>query len=122
MRDSAALKGVEALLARGVREIRAYDPLAMHEARRWFDPEQNHLFSQIVYCESAEEALTGSDAVYISTDWEEFRELSDDLRRIVQPPYLIIDGRRMLPDYHDLVASGYDYLPVGGPLLRGSKE
>jgi hypothetical protein len=25
----------------------------------------------------------------------------------------------MLPDYDTLVAGGYDYLPVGGPLLRG---
>ena len=24
----------------------------------------------------------------------------------------------MIPDYDTLVAAGYDYLPVGGPLLR----
>lgn len=122
MRDSAALKAVETLLARGVREIRAYDPLAMHEARRYFDPAHNHLFGRIVYCESAEAALSGSDAVYISTDWEEFRGLSDDIKRIVQPPYLIIDGRRMIPDYDDLAQAGFDYLPVGGKLLLGRRE
>ena len=45
MRDSAALKVVESLLARGVKSIRAYDPLASEDAQRiWFNPEDNHLF------------------------------------------------------------------------------
>ncbi len=122
MRDSASLKAVEALLAKGVKEIRAYDPLAMHEATRYFDPEQNHLFERIVYCDSVTDALTGSDACYVSTDWEEFRSLSKELRATVQTPYLIMDGRRMLPDYNQLVEDGFDYLPVGGKLLRKAAD
>ncbi len=117
MRDSASLKAVQALLAKGVKEIRAYDPLAMHEATRYFDPEDNHLYDRIVYCESERDALQGSDACYLSTDWEEFRTLSADIRASVDAPYLIIDGRRMLPDYMALVQDGYDYLPVGGQFL-----
>jgi UDPglucose 6-dehydrogenase len=118
MRDSSALKVVESLLARGVATIRAYDPLALGDARRWFDPEQNHLFERISYHESAEEAMDGSDAVFISTDWEEFRGLSGTIQRAVTPPYLIIDGRRMISDHDVLVAQGYHYLPVGGMLLE----
>ncbi len=54
MRDSAALKVVESLLARGVREIRAYDPLAMPDAQEyWFNPDKNHLFERISYHDSA---------------------------------------------------------------------
>jgi UDPglucose 6-dehydrogenase len=118
MRDSAALKAVESFLARGVSSIRAYDPLAMDEARsRWFNPEKNHLFGRITYHESAEEAIQGSQALYISTDWEEFRGLSHIIESTVKPPYLIIDGRRMIPDFEALVAKGYSYLPVGGTLL-----
>lgn len=119
MRDSAALKAVEMLLARGVKAIRAYDPLATEEARRhWFNPERNHLFERISYFETAKEAIQGSDALYISTDWEEFRGLSGTIESCVKPPYLIIDGRRMIPDYESLVAKGYDYLPIGGQLLK----
>lgn len=119
MRDSAALKVVESLLARGVRAIRAYDPLATEEAQtRWFNPETNHLFGRISYHATAKEAIEGSNAVYISTDWEEFRGLARTIEKTVPPPYLVIDGRRMIPDYETLVAKGYDYLPVGGPLLR----
>jgi UDPglucose 6-dehydrogenase len=117
MRDSSALKVVETLLARGVSAIRAYDPLAMDEARRWFDPEQNHLFDRITYHANPKEAIQDSDAVFISTDWEEFRGLSSTIERTVQPPYLIMDGRRMIPDHWALVGKGYSYLSVGSQLL-----
>ncbi len=122
MRDSASLKAVESLLAKGVREIRAYDPLAEEAARTyWFNPEKNHLFERINYFDSAKEAIKGSDAVYISTDWEEFRGLSHTINTTVKPPYLVIDGRRMIPDYQTLVERGYDFLPVGGMFLAGKR-
>lgn len=123
MRDSAALKVVEALLARGVKSIRAYDPLAMDAAKAyWFNPERNHLFERISYHETAKEAIAGSDALYISTDWEEFRGLSRTIETTVEPPYLVIDGRRMMPDFDILVENGYDFLPVGGLFLRGGTK
>jgi UDPglucose 6-dehydrogenase len=115
MRDASSLKVVEALLGRGVREIRAYDPMAAHEARRFFNPEKNHLYEKICYCTSAKDAIAGSDMLFISTDWEEFRGLSRTIENTVQPPYLVIDGRRMIPDYDELVERGYGYLAVGSP-------
>jgi UDPglucose 6-dehydrogenase len=123
MRDSAALKAVEALLAKGVKEIRAYDPLATEAAQNyWFNPEKNHLFDRITYHDSAEAAMKGSDAVFISTDWEEFRGLSRTIENTVKPPYLVIDGRRMLSDYQSLVDNGYDFLSVGDVYLKGRKK
>jgi UDPglucose 6-dehydrogenase len=123
MRDSAALKAVEALLARGVKEIRAYDPLATATAQQiWFNPEKNHLFERISYHDTVKEAITGSDAVFISTDWEEFRGLSRTIENTVKPPYLVIDGRRMIPDFEALVGNGYEYLSVGGVLLKPPVE
>lgn len=123
MRDSAALKAVETLLARGVKEIRAYDPLAEEEAKtRWFNPAHNHLFERITYHPTVKDAVAGSDATYISTDWEEFRGLSHTFTEMVKPPYLVIDGRRMMPDYEALTEKGYDYLSVGGVLCKGQKS
>jgi UDPglucose 6-dehydrogenase len=112
MRDSAALKAVESLLSKGVKEIRAYDPLAAEAAQSyWFNPEKNHLFERITYHESAKAAMEGSDAVYISTDWEEFRGLSRTIETTVKPPFLVIDGRRMIADSQSLVESGrFDFL------------
>jgi UDPglucose 6-dehydrogenase len=117
MRDASSLQVVEALLGRGVKEIRAYDPLAIHEAKRFFNPEHNHLFEKITYHESVKEALAGSDMLFISTDWEEFRGLSRTIEQTVQPPYLVIDGRRMIPDYKELIERGYSYLAVGSAYL-----
>jgi UDPglucose 6-dehydrogenase len=117
MRDASSLKVVEALLGRGVRHIRAYDPLAISEAQRVFNPEKNHLFEKISYHESVKEALNGSDMLFISTDWEEFRGLSRTIEQTVQPPYLVLDGRRMIPDYNELVERGYGYLAVGSPYI-----
>jgi len=122
MRDSSALKVVEALLGRGVKAIRAYDPLATEEAKHYFNPKNNNLFEKISYHNSAAEAIEGTDALFITTDWEEFRGLSSTITQKAQPPYLIIDGRRMIPDYMDLVGEGYQYLAVGSRLLPHKKE
>ncbi len=118
MRDSSSLKVVEALLARGVRAIRAYDPLATDEARKFFNPEHNYLFEKITYHDAPGEAIAGSDMLFISTDWEEFRALSRTIEETVKPPYLILDGRRMIPDSAALVEAGYSYLAVGSPLVK----
>jgi UDPglucose 6-dehydrogenase len=117
MRDASSLKVVEALLARGVREIRAYDPLAVAEARKFFNPDKNHLFEKISYHASVKQALAGSDMLFVSTDWEEFRGLSRTIEQTVSPPYLVMDGRRMIPDYMELVERGYTYIAVGSPYL-----
>jgi UDPglucose 6-dehydrogenase len=113
MRDSSSLKVVEALLARGVREIRAYDPMALGEARKFFDPDKNHLFEKITYHDTVKDALADSQMLFISTDWEEFRGLSRTIEQTVKPPYLVMDGRRMIPDFQELVSAGYGYLAVG---------
>lgn len=119
MRDSPAIKAVESLLGKGVSEIRAYDPLAVEQAQTyWFNPAKNSLFDRIHYCPSMQDALTGSDAVYVSTDWEEFRGLTPIIEQSVKPPYLVIDARRMISDYDILVEKGYTYLPVGGKIRK----
>ncbi len=117
MRDSSALKVVDGLLAAGVRAIRAYDPLAMQEARHYFDPNRNHLFEKVSYHDSARAAMQDSDALFITTDWEEFRGISSEIEQACRPPYLIIDGRRMISDFSELTQRGYTYLAVGSPAL-----
>jgi UDPglucose 6-dehydrogenase len=88
----------------------------------WFNPDKNYLFERISYHDTVQEALEGTDAVYISTDWEEFRGLSRTIEMAVDPPYLVIDGRRMIPDYQSLVDKGYQYLAVGSALMQPEEE
>ena len=122
MRDASSLSVIEALLARGVERIKAYDPLANEAARRVLDPAKNHLFDRIEYFDDARSAIEGSDALFITTDWEEFRGLSGTIQQTVDAPYLIIDGRRMIADPSELTDKGFSYLAVGGQLIGPSME
>ncbi len=118
MRDASSIKLIESLLGKGVSKIQSYDPLANDTAKKVFDPSANILFEKISYHDTAKEAIRGSDALFISTDWEEFRGLSRTIEELVKPPYLIMDGRRMIPDFEDLVAKKYTYLAVGSMVMR----
>ena len=123
MRDSSSIKVIETLLGKGVKRIKAYDPLAITEARKEFSPSKNILFEKIEYFHNAQDAIEETDAVFISADWEEFRGLSGTIENTVKPPYLVIDGRRMIPDFQELVNAGYSYIAVGSPaMLPEEKE
>ena len=113
MRDASSIKVIETLLGKGVAAIHAYDPLANDSAKNEFDPSKNILFEKIRYFDSAREAITGSHALFISSDCEEFRGFSRTIEDSVKPPYLVMDGRRMIPDYEELVSKNYSYLAVG---------
>src|SRR3990170_3439454 len=122
MRDASSIRVIESLLGKGVVKIKAYDPLAIEAAKSVFSPLKNILFEKIVYCQTPKEALEGSHAVFISSDCDEFRGLSGTIENVVNFPYLIIDGRRMIPDYQELINKGYDYLAVGASFIRGNAK
>lgn len=88
MRESPAIPVVKGLLAQGV-EIKAYDPVAKHEAQKLFGDHQ------IVYCDDLAQALQNVQAVVLLTRWEEFRRIPELLTHL-DPQPLLIDGRRML--------------------------
>jgi len=113
MRDASSIKVIESLLGKGVAKVKAYDPLANEAAQIELDPEKNILFEKIEYYDSARKALKGSDALFISSDCEEFRGLSRTIEDMVKPSYLIMDGRRMIPDFQAMIDKGFTYLAVG---------
>ena len=119
MRDASSIKAIESLLGKGVSSIKAYDPLATEEAKQVFDPSHNVLFEKITYVDSAKAAIEGSDALFISSDCEEFRGLSRTIEDSATPPFLIMDGRRMIPDFESIVESGYTYMAVGSMVMAG---
>jgi UDPglucose 6-dehydrogenase len=59
-------------LHKGGAKIRAYDPVAMEDAR--------NIMPKVTYCKDAYDAAKGSDAVVIVTEWNQFRNL--DFSRI----------------------------------------
>jgi len=118
MRDASSIKVIESLLGKGVTRINAYDPLANETASAEFDPSKNVLFDKIHYYNSAKEAIKGSHALFISSDCEEFRSFSRTVEDTVKPPYLVMDGRRMIPDFEEMVAKGYSYMAVGSMVIK----
>lgn len=84
--------------------IRAYDPVAMDNARM--------LEPDVIYCQDPYQSAEGADAIILVTEWQEFRYL--DLIRIkekVRRP-IVIDGRNLF-DPCRLKSLGFTYLGVG---------
>ncbi len=118
MRDASSIKVIESLLGKGVARIKAYDPLAVETAAAEFSTSKNILFEKIDYFHTAKEALEGSHALFVSSDCEEFRGLSRTIEESVKPPYLVMDGRRMIPDFEEMVSKGFSYLAVGAMAIK----
>lgn len=120
MRNSGAIGMIQRLLGAGVAEIAVYDPAAMDECKKYFDPNKNELNSRIRYAKSMEDALRNSHACMIATDWAEFKTAGEAIAKILKPPYLIMDGRRMIhAQYDELQKKGFDIIAVGSPFIRG---
>ncbi|MFY9560444.1 MAG: nucleotide sugar dehydrogenase [Terriglobales bacterium] len=101
---SASIQLAQNLLAKGAR-VRAYDPVAIPEARL-------QLNGMVKYCESAYGVAEGVDALVVGTGWPEFRTLDfGKIRHLLKRP-IIIDTKNLL-DSSRLRAMGFQYMGVG---------
>ena len=106
MREAPSRELMEALWAAGAK-VRAYDPVAMNEARRIYGDR-----ADLTLVASAEAALEGADALAIVTEWQEFRSPDFELIRDRLTTPVIFDGRNLYEPA--LVRSfGLRYLGVG---------
>ena len=111
MREAKSLEVVRALHAAGA-QVRAYDPVAMENARPM-------LPAEVVFCESAYEAAAGADGVTLLTEWNEFKYLNlDRLRGLLRRP-LIFDARNLY-EPERMRRLGFEYYSIGRkPVLAG---
>jgi len=122
LRESNILKMIPLLLMRGAEEVKVYDPLAIDEAKKYFNADKNQNYRKISCHNRIVDALKDSDAAIIAADHQEFRALPDILRTAVETPYLVIDGRRMISRWEVpmLVKElGISYIPVAGAYIKG---
>ena len=89
MREAPSRELMEALWAEGAM-VRAYDPVAMNEARRIYGDR-----ADLTLVASAEAALEGADALAIVTEWQEFRSPDFELIRDRLSTPVIFDGRNL---------------------------
>jgi UDPglucose 6-dehydrogenase len=106
MREAPSRRIIAELIARGATIV-AYDPVAMPEAKRVFAETD-----RLEYAASPMEAVAGTDALVVVTEWKEFR--SPDFNAIFaglnQP--LVFDGRNL---YEPALvrAAGLEYFSIG---------
>ena len=106
MREAPSRVLIEALWGAGAR-VRAYDPVAMTEARRIYGERDD-----LTLCASMEEALVGADALAILTEWQEFRSPDFDGIRVTLKTPVIFDGRNLY-DPALMVRFGLTYYAIG---------
>jgi UDPglucose 6-dehydrogenase len=101
---SSSVRLAETLISKGAR-VRAYDPVAIPEAKI-------RLNGSVRYCDSAYAAAEGSDALVVGTGWPEFRALDfDRIKHLLKKP-VIVDTKNLL-DSTRLRALGFEYVGVG---------
>ena len=111
MREAKSLEVVRLLHAAGI-QVRAYDPVAMDNARALM-PEG------VVFCESAYEAAAGADGVALLTEWNEFKYLNLDRLRGLLRQRLIFDARNLY-EPERMRRLGFEYYSIGRkPVLAG---
>jgi len=111
MREAKSLEVIRLLHAAGI-QVRAYDPVAMDNAKALM-PEG------VVFCESAYEAAAGADGVALLTEWNEFKYLNLDRLRGLLRQRLIFDARNLY-EPERMRRLGFEYYSIGRkPVLAG---
>jgi UDPglucose 6-dehydrogenase len=101
---STSVRLAKNLIAQGAK-VRAYDPVALPEARV-------ELNGSVHYCDSAYAAAEGVDALVVGTGWPEFRGLDfSRIKHLLKRP-LIVDTKNLL-DSVRLRSMGFEYVGVG---------
>jgi UDPglucose 6-dehydrogenase len=108
MREAPSRTLMEAIWADGGK-VRAYDPIAMDEARRLYGER-----ADFELVSSPMEAAKGADALAVVTEWRVFQSPNlGNLKKMLKRP-IIVDGRNIFdPDW--VRGEGFVYDCVGRP-------
>lgn len=104
MREAPSVTLIRALLESGC-SVKAYDPVANHEAKHLFD-------SKVELVANAYDAIKGVDALAILTEWNEFRTPDFSLMKRSMKSPLIFDGRNLY-NPESVAHLGFRYFSVG---------
>ncbi|RNF39510.1 UDP-glucose dehydrogenase family protein [Planococcus salinus] len=107
MREAASIKVTEELIKQGA-EVIAYDPVAVKNAKGVLDP-------RVQFASSIEEALGGSDAAMILTEWKEIKTMDPQLFHCMDQP-LVFDGRNCF-DPESMKNNQVEYHSIGRPAV-----
>ena len=104
MREAPSLVLIDKLLKAGCT-VRAYDPVAMDECRR-------RIGNSITYCTNVYETLQNADALFVVTEWSEFKIMDFKKLKAEMRQAVIFDGRNIY-NAGEVVSNGIPYFPIG---------
>ena len=110
IREAPALYNIEELLAAGAT-VRAHDPEAMENVRAIFG-------DRITYHNTPYEAAQGADAIFVATEWPEFRAPDFERLGAVLKSKVIFDGRNLY-DLQEMTDAGFTYISIGRKSIHG---
>lgn len=108
VREAPALALAGMLLERGAR-VRGYDPEARERAEE--------ALPELEVVGSVEEAARGADALFICTEWDEFRRLNWEVLAGVMKRPVVFDGRNIY-DLAEVAEQGVTYYSIGRSPVR----
>lgn len=116
IREASALKVVKDLLERGVI-LRLCDPKARENFEKYY-PESN----QIQYCDSPIQAVKGTEALIVLTEWSLFKEVKPkEVYNLMKLP-VVVDGRNLF-QAEEMRELGFRYFPIGkGKMLESMRN
>lgn len=104
MREAPSLVIIKKLLEAGAH-VKAYDPVAMNEAK-------HTLGDKIVYSEDQYEALIDADCLMLITEWPEFKFPNFNIiRKLLNEP-VVFDGRNIY-EPEEMKRKGFNYFCIG---------
>lgn len=104
MREAPAMVIIKHLLKSNCR-VKAYDPVAMEEAKR-------RIGNTIEYCADPYEVVIDADALLLITEWTEFRFPNWNVIKKLMKKAVIFDGRNIY-DVKEIQRHGFDYFGIG---------
>lgn len=104
MREAPSLIIVKKLLEAGAK-VKAYDPVAIKEAK-------HHFGDSITYCEDQYETLLDADGLAILTEWAEFKFPNFKIVKRLLNNAVVFDGRNIY-DKNEMKANGFTYYCIG---------
>ncbi|MFL5320510.1 MAG: UDP-glucose dehydrogenase family protein, partial [Myxococcaceae bacterium] len=111
MREAPAVELIEGLLGKGAKVL-CHDPVAMGVAKRRFG-------DRVLYAPTPYEALEGVDALFLVTEWNEFRHPDFDRMKALMKQPVLFDGRNVL-DPQLMRDKGFTYFGVGRRKANGN--
>jgi UDPglucose 6-dehydrogenase len=110
MREASSMTLIESLVDAGAR-VRAYDPVAMDEARHAF-PDQWFAAGLIELAGNQYDALENVDVLAVVTEWNPFRSPDFHLMLKIMKHPVIVDGRNLY-DPQLMSELGFEYSGIG---------